>query len=140
MNATTGELIWNYTTGGDVVSSPAVANGIVCVGSHDGKVYALNAYNGAFIWSYTTGDMVVSSPVIVNGVVYIGSYDHVVYAIGSLQNTPQVTFTPMLALLLVIIIILLIFLIAFRYYKQRGMFATLAVCYILKGSSYETAK
>ena len=40
---------------GYVHSSPAVANGVVYVGSDDGNVYALNASTGAKLWSYTTG-------------------------------------------------------------------------------------
>ena len=39
-------LNWNYTTGGYVESSPAVANGVVYVGSDDRNVYALYANNG----------------------------------------------------------------------------------------------
>lgn len=38
---------WSYTTGGNVGTSPAVANGVVYVGSADGNVYALNASTGA---------------------------------------------------------------------------------------------
>jgi outer membrane protein assembly factor BamB len=38
---------WSYTTGSDVESSPAVANGVVYVGSEDGNVYALKASTGA---------------------------------------------------------------------------------------------
>ena len=33
-------LLWKYTAGSNVVSSPAVANGVVYVGSLDGNVYA----------------------------------------------------------------------------------------------------
>ncbi len=33
-------LMWSHTTGGYVYSSPAVANGMVYVGSGDGNVYA----------------------------------------------------------------------------------------------------
>ena len=33
---------WSKTTGGSVASA-AVSNGVAYVGSHDGKVYALNA-------------------------------------------------------------------------------------------------
>jgi glucose dehydrogenase len=44
-------LKWSYTTGGKVYSSPAVANGVVYVGSIDGNVYALNASTGALLWS-----------------------------------------------------------------------------------------
>ena len=54
-------------------SSPAVANGVVYVGSNDGNVYALNASTGAMLWSYTTGGGVYSSPAVANGVVYVGS-------------------------------------------------------------------
>ena len=47
LNATTGAVLWTATTGGAVDSSPAVANGVVYVGSDDDKVYALNATTGA---------------------------------------------------------------------------------------------
>ena len=50
-----------------------MVNGVVYVGSDDGKVYALNAATGAKMWSYTTDDYVSSSPAVVNGVVYVGS-------------------------------------------------------------------
>ncbi len=38
------------------MSSPAVANGVVYVGSRNSNVYALNASTGALLWSYTTGN------------------------------------------------------------------------------------
>ena len=41
-------------------SSPAVANGVVYVGSYDNNVYALNASTGALLWQYTTGQEVWS--------------------------------------------------------------------------------
>ena len=40
LNAKTGAKLWSFTTGSSVTSSPAVANGVVYVGSYDGKVYA----------------------------------------------------------------------------------------------------
>ena len=33
LNAGTGALLWEYTTGSNVYSSPAVANGVVYIGS-----------------------------------------------------------------------------------------------------------
>ena len=56
--ATVGNLVldWKFTRRlGIVVSSPAVANGVVYVGSFDGNIYALNAATGATLWSYSTG-------------------------------------------------------------------------------------
>jgi outer membrane protein assembly factor BamB len=81
-------LLWSYTTGGGVNSSPAVANGVVYVGSGDGNVYALNASTGALVWSYATGGGVYfSSPAVSNGVVYVGSMDHYVYALNASTGT-----------------------------------------------------
>ena len=46
-------LLWSYRTGYSVESSPAVANGVVYVGSGR-NLYALNASTGAKLWSYAT--------------------------------------------------------------------------------------
>ena len=54
LNASTGALLWKYTTGVLLDSSPAVANGVVYVGSYDENLYALNASTGALLWKYTT--------------------------------------------------------------------------------------
>ena len=65
MDASTGDKQWSYKTGGKVESSPSGANGVVYIGSDDGKVYALDARTGAKLRSYTTGNYVLSSPVVV---------------------------------------------------------------------------
>jgi outer membrane protein assembly factor BamB len=79
-NARTGTKLWNYTTGGYVFSSPAIANGVVYVGSDDGNVYALNARTGAKLWNSTSGG--TSSPAVVNGAVYVGGGSDV-YALNA---------------------------------------------------------
>ena len=66
-------LDWKYTAQGINLSSPAVVNGVVYVGSQDHNVYALNASTGALIWKYMTGDEVDVSPTVANGVVYVVS-------------------------------------------------------------------
>ena len=55
LNSTTGTLIWDYTTGDMVVSSPAVFNATVYIGSDDGNIYALNSTTGSMIWEYIYG-------------------------------------------------------------------------------------
>jgi len=72
-------LDWKYNME-EVESSPAVANGVVYVGSLDNNVYAISASTGALVWKYTTGGPVYSSPAVVNGMVYVGSGDNKVYA------------------------------------------------------------
>jgi hypothetical protein len=79
----TNNVLWNYTTDGDVESSPAVADGKVYIGSRDWKVYCLDADTGDFIWSYETGGNVDSSPAVADGRVYIGSRDEKVYCLDA---------------------------------------------------------
>jgi outer membrane protein assembly factor BamB len=80
-------MLWSYETGNPVESSPAVANGVVYVGSDDHNIYALDARTGAKLWSYsnTAGFPILSSPVVVNGVVYVGAEGSILYAF-SLQH------------------------------------------------------
>jgi len=83
LNATTGTLMWQYTTGDTVWSDPAVSNGVVYFGSFDDCVYALNATNGSLKWIYRTGAWVWSSPTVNGGIVYIGSEDGFAYALNA---------------------------------------------------------
>src|SRR5205085_5944611 len=76
-------LDWSYTTGGGIQSSPAVANGVVNIGSGDANEYALDATTGAKLWSYTTGGFIQSSPAVVKGILYIGSGDDNLYALNA---------------------------------------------------------
>jgi uncharacterized repeat protein (TIGR01451 family) len=66
-----------------VTSSPAVANGVVYVGSDNensaegNEFFALNASTGALIWSFSGvgPPTTFSSPAVANGVVYVGATD-----------------------------------------------------------------
>lgn len=41
VDATTGQEVWAYATGGRITSSPTLVDGVVYVTSHDGKLYAI---------------------------------------------------------------------------------------------------
>ncbi len=82
------QLLWNYSTGGAVWSSPAVAHGYVVAGSMDKSVYCLNASNGQLIWSLPTGEQVDCSPTIYNNRVYVGSDDGWLYCINLTSGVP----------------------------------------------------
>jgi outer membrane protein assembly factor BamB len=82
-----GTLDWRYQTGDASISSPAVVNGVVYVGSNDSYVYALKASSGTLLWRYQTGTFVISSPAVVNGTVYVGSEDSYVYALKASSGT-----------------------------------------------------
>ena len=78
-----GQVLWNYTTGNQVQSSPTVVDGVLYVGSFDKNIYALDAATGQKLWAFITGRSVHSSPTVVNGVVYVGSFDGNAYAINA---------------------------------------------------------
>ncbi|GEM_PF-339108 len=96
LGTTTITNVWNFSTGGRVASSPAVANGIVYFGSWDNnRTYAVNASSGALIWNVTgTGtNTFISSPAIVSNIVYIGSADKHLYAFNASTGAKIWNFT-----------------------------------------------
>src|SRR5256885_4172385 len=74
-------LAWRAPTDGDVVSSAAIANGVVYVGSGDGFLYALDLATGARRWRYDAGSPVSSSPAVGRGLVYAEARDGSIFAL-----------------------------------------------------------
>ena len=98
--ANAGQLrqVFAAATGGPLVSSPAIVNGTVYVGSWDGYEYAFNATTGALKWKTLTGithdppchppDIgITSSAAVVNGVVYVGGGDAYWYALNATDGS-----------------------------------------------------
>lgn len=86
IDAATGKVRWRAPAPigtGRVgrVSSPAVADGRVFVGSADGSLYALDADSGEVRWRFAAGSPVSTSPAVVAGVVYFGNDDGTLFAV-----------------------------------------------------------
>ena len=100
-NAAALKIAWSATTGGIVNSSPAVANGVIFVGSSNGSLYAYDfrcASAGQSCsprWTATTGGAIDSSPAAVGTVVYVGSSDGKLYAYSINCATGGATCTPL---------------------------------------------
>lgn len=73
---------WEFSAGGDILSSPVVYGGAVFFGSRDGKIRAVSASAGAGLWSYQTGGWVDSSPAVYGAAVYAASVDGYLYALN----------------------------------------------------------
>ena len=79
----TGAAVWN---------APAVHDGVVYVGSRDGRLYAIDAGSGKVEWSAPTGGPILSSPATDAraGRVVVGSEDMHVYAFDLATGRPRV--------------------------------------------------
>ncbi len=52
LDADNGQMVWQYTAGGRIDSSPTLHQGLVLFGSADGWIYALRADDGELAWRY----------------------------------------------------------------------------------------
>ncbi len=73
------EIAWVFTADAGL-SSPAVENYLVFVGSRGGFLYAVSIFNGKEVWKFEARGQ-VSSPTFADGLVYFGSLDHSVYCL-----------------------------------------------------------
>lgn len=75
------KIKWQFHTDGQVLSSPAVAGGVLYVGSSDHFLYALDAATGVLKWKFKTAGRITSSPAVSAGIAYFGSCDSNFYAV-----------------------------------------------------------
>ena len=81
------EILWKFKTNGPVISSPTIANGVLYIGSDDGKLYAIEALSGELLWTFQSGSAVRSSPAYAEGKVLFLSYDGFFYALEAENGT-----------------------------------------------------
>ena len=85
---------WTFQTSGKIrMSSPAVANALVYIGSSDGQVHALAVATGEQRWAFQTGGEIISSPAVAYGMVIVGSQDGRLYALDSLTGQKRWEFS-----------------------------------------------
>jgi len=82
-DAASGETVWQYEVGAEVVSTPAVAGGTAYVGASDGVLYAFDTGTGDVQWTYEATDMVWSSPAVAFDTVFVGDWNGYVHAVGT---------------------------------------------------------
>jgi outer membrane protein assembly factor BamB len=77
---------WKFTTGNTVSAVPTVADGVVYVGSTDGKVYAVNASTGKQVWASPAGSGTVA-PQVVGDVLFMANQNGDFTALDSADGT-----------------------------------------------------
>lgn len=83
-------LNWTYRTPGTILtSSPAIANGVVYIGSRDedgtenNAIHAVDQKTGKLLWQVKADAQIQASPAVENGIVYASSIRGTLYAIGA---------------------------------------------------------
>jgi outer membrane protein assembly factor BamB len=64
-------------------SDVTVAGGRLYLGTHEGKLLALDPERGEKLWEFAAGDSILAAPAVVEGRLYFGSYDKHVYALDA---------------------------------------------------------
>jgi eukaryotic-like serine/threonine-protein kinase len=77
------KIKWKFQTGGQVISSPAIAGGTAYVAATDGNLYAVDLDSGAQKWKLALGVRATASPAVDSGVVYLGTYSGRFYAVDA---------------------------------------------------------
>ena len=79
-----GRLVWRYD--GDArgyYSTPAIADGRICVGAEDQRLHCVDAQTGRPLWTFKTDGAIWSSPCVVDGKVVFGSRDAHLYCVDA---------------------------------------------------------
>lgn len=81
LDATTGRVRWQQTLRDGMLSSAAIADGSVHVGTVGGDVYALDLLTGRERWRFRADGPLNSSPAVSGDIVLIGSDQGTLYAL-----------------------------------------------------------
>jgi len=82
-SAETGDKIESYPSVDDGFSPALIHQGVVYVGGHDGRIYAIDARDGRKIWEFRTSDHVMPAPTLHDGLLFVGSMDGFFYALDA---------------------------------------------------------
>ncbi|MDB5190483.1 MAG: metallophosphoesterase [Segetibacter sp.] len=74
---------WLYQSPANVISTPAILNGLVVFGNQAGKVQALSMATGKKAWSFETKGPIFSSPATDGNKIIVGSADGSIYCLNN---------------------------------------------------------
>jgi outer membrane protein assembly factor BamB len=84
-----GRPLWTFQTDDSVLSTAAIHDGRVFVGSWDNHLYALDAATGEPQWSWEAEANVTASAAVTQGLVIAGSWDWRVAALDAATGSPR---------------------------------------------------
>jgi outer membrane protein assembly factor BamB len=82
-------LEWLFKTPGPIVTSPAIADGVVYIASLSGHLYAIEQATGKEKWNFKSRMPIASSPSVADGTVYFVSTAGSLAAIDAASGQPK---------------------------------------------------
>jgi outer membrane protein assembly factor BamB len=90
--ATLERVRWTFRAAGPIVTSAAVANGVVYVGSLSGHLYAIDQRTGTEQWHFKSSQPIASSPTVHDGSLYFVSSAGSLVALDLTTRAPRWVF------------------------------------------------
>lgn len=87
-----GDTIWKHGTHINLLSGPALAEGLILVGGLNGQVVALDSRTGKKRWETQLSSEVLSPPDGANGVIVVRTVDGIVYGLSATDGTRRWSF------------------------------------------------
>ena len=83
---------WAFKAAGPIVTTPAIAGGVVYIGSMSGHLYAIDQQTGREKWNFKSRMPIASSAAVVDGTVYFVSSAGSLAAIDAANGQPRWVF------------------------------------------------
>ena len=83
---------WTFKAAGPIITSPAVLDGVIYVGSMSGHLYAVDQRTGKEKWNFKSRMPIASSPTVANGTVFFVSSAGSLAAIDASNGQPKWVF------------------------------------------------
>jgi outer membrane protein assembly factor BamB len=83
---------WTFKAAGPIVTSPAIADGVVYIGSLSGHLYAIDQATGQEKWQFKSSQPIASSATVVDGALYFVSSAGSIVALDVATGQPKWTY------------------------------------------------
>jgi outer membrane protein assembly factor BamB len=85
-DTTTNGLIWSYPLARHVMSTPAIADGLVFIADCGRTIHCVDARTGQAVWTHEIKGEVWASPYVADGKVYLGTRSGSFYVFGATRE------------------------------------------------------
>jgi orotate phosphoribosyltransferase len=86
LNISTGTVLWQFYTGGEVKGNIYYENGKCYAGSFTGHLICLNVKDGSLIWKKKIGHRIFFDPIVAHDYICVASDSHKIFALNKVSG------------------------------------------------------